>query len=104
MTTSPVKGMHLVVNDIEAAVSELEERGIETGPIVHMNPEGAFEGVDQSGPITGRTRVSPTLMAMHGCFRRWASRAEANQGPWSHTPCEAGIFSLPQEVIDRCIA
>lgn len=46
ITESPIKGMHLVVNDIEKAVDELGERGIETDPIVHMNLEGTFDGPD----------------------------------------------------------
>lgn len=46
VTASPVKGMHLVVNDIEAAVADLYERGIATSAVFHMNLEGRFEGVD----------------------------------------------------------
>lgn len=46
VTTGPIKGMHLVVTDIEAAAAELEDRGIETDPIVHMSPDGTFDGVD----------------------------------------------------------
>ena len=45
-TGSPVRGMHLVVADIAAAAAELNDRGIETDPIFHMNPEGRFDGVD----------------------------------------------------------
>lgn len=43
---SPVRGIHLVVTDIEAAVGELRERGIPTDPITHMTLEGTFDGVD----------------------------------------------------------
>jgi catechol 2,3-dioxygenase-like lactoylglutathione lyase family enzyme len=43
---SPIKGMHLVVRDIEAAVAELTQRGIDTDPIIHMNLEGTFGGPD----------------------------------------------------------
>lgn len=43
---SPVKGMHLVVEDIEAAVARLAERGVGVAPIVHMNTEGTFAGPD----------------------------------------------------------
>jgi len=45
-TQSPVKGMHLVVTDIEAAVADLARRGVTTRPIFHMTPEGTFDGVD----------------------------------------------------------
>lgn len=48
VTDSPVKGMHLVVSDVEKAVGELNERGVETTPIYHMNLEGRFDGVDPS--------------------------------------------------------
>lgn len=46
VTQSPITGMHLVVNDIEAAVTELADRDIETDPIVHMNLEGTHDGPD----------------------------------------------------------
>lgn len=46
ITETPMRGMHLVVDDIEEAVDELGGRGIETDPIVHMNMEGTFPGVD----------------------------------------------------------
>lgn len=46
VTASPVKGMHLVVSDIEAAVAEINGRGIDTDAIFHMNLEGTFDGVD----------------------------------------------------------
>lgn len=46
LTQSPVKGIHLVVTDIEKAVAELTERGIETDPMFHMNVEGTFAGPD----------------------------------------------------------
>lgn len=39
-----IKGVHLVVADIEEAVSELSERGIEVDPIRHMGPEGWVDG------------------------------------------------------------
>ena len=42
----PVQGLHLVVGDIEAAVAELDRRGITTDPIIHINLEGRFDGVD----------------------------------------------------------
>ena len=41
-----VVGMHLVVTNVEKAVSVLESRGIETIPIHHMSLEGRFDGVD----------------------------------------------------------
>lgn len=38
------KGMHLVVNDIEAACAVLEERGIEVAPIHHFGENGKADG------------------------------------------------------------
>lgn len=43
---SPLKGLHLCVADIEAAVAELTERGIGCDPIRHMSPDGWAEGPD----------------------------------------------------------
>jgi catechol 2,3-dioxygenase-like lactoylglutathione lyase family enzyme len=41
-----VKGLHLVVNDIEAARKELTERGVEVSEIRHMGPNGWESGRD----------------------------------------------------------
>lgn len=41
-----VRGLHLVVADIEAAHHELQERGIAVSAVRHMTPEGWVEGVD----------------------------------------------------------
>jgi catechol 2,3-dioxygenase-like lactoylglutathione lyase family enzyme len=43
---SPVKGMHLVVTDIEEAVADLTRRGVPARPIFHMTPGGTYDGVD----------------------------------------------------------
>lgn len=43
---TPVKGLHLVVTDVEAAVAELRDRGVEVGDPFHMGPEGQTAGVD----------------------------------------------------------
>jgi catechol 2,3-dioxygenase-like lactoylglutathione lyase family enzyme len=43
---SPVKGLHLVVTDIEAAVAELRGRGVEVGEPFHFGAEGKADGVD----------------------------------------------------------
>lgn len=43
---SPLKGIHLCVADIEEAVAELRERGLETDPIRHMGPDGWADGPD----------------------------------------------------------
>lgn len=45
-TESPVKGMHLCVADIEEAVADLTQRGVEVTPIRHMGPNGWEEGPD----------------------------------------------------------
>jgi hypothetical protein len=41
-----LKGIHLCVTDIEEAVTDLSNRGVETDPIRHMGPEGWVDGVD----------------------------------------------------------
>ena len=43
---SPLKGVHLCVADIEAAVAELTERGVKCDPIRHMGPGGWADGPD----------------------------------------------------------
>ena len=45
-TPGSIKGLHLVVSDIEAARAELIERGVEVGDIRHMTPEGWVSGPD----------------------------------------------------------
>ena len=41
-----VKGLHLVVTDIEAAHAELSGRGVQVSDIRHMGPQGWVAGVD----------------------------------------------------------
>lgn len=41
-----VRGLHLVVVDIEAARAQLVDRGVEVSPIRHMTPSGWQDGVD----------------------------------------------------------
>jgi catechol 2,3-dioxygenase-like lactoylglutathione lyase family enzyme len=41
-----VRGTHLVVTDIEAARSELAERGVEVSEVRHMTPSGWAPGPD----------------------------------------------------------
>lgn len=43
---SPLKGIHLCVADIEEAVAELTDRGLECDPIRHMGLEGWADGPD----------------------------------------------------------
>lgn len=43
-----VRGLHLVVRDIEAARAQLVSRGIEVSPVRHMGPDGWQPGVDPS--------------------------------------------------------
>jgi len=40
------QGLHLVVTDIEAAVAEVRERGIEVSDPFHFGPEGKADGID----------------------------------------------------------
>jgi len=46
MEPGSVKGLHLVVTDIEAARAELVARGIEVAEIHHFGPEGQVPGPD----------------------------------------------------------
>lgn len=41
-----VRGLHLVVDDLEAAVAELRSRGIDVRNMRHMGPSGWEPGVD----------------------------------------------------------
>jgi catechol 2,3-dioxygenase-like lactoylglutathione lyase family enzyme len=41
---SPVKGLHLVVTDIAAAVAELRDRGVEVSDPFHVGPGGKADG------------------------------------------------------------
>jgi catechol 2,3-dioxygenase-like lactoylglutathione lyase family enzyme len=45
-TPGSVRGLHLVVTDIEAARDELIGRGVEVGEIRHMGPNGWEQGRD----------------------------------------------------------
>lgn len=42
----PIRGMHLVVSDMEEAVEDLAGRGIPVDPIRHMGPDGWVDGPD----------------------------------------------------------
>ena len=46
VTASPVVGLHLVVPDLEAAVAEIQARGITVGDPFHYGPAGKVPGVD----------------------------------------------------------
>ena len=49
ITTAPpgcVQGLHLVVEDIEAARAELVEGGVDVGQPFHFGPEGQVDGLD----------------------------------------------------------
>lgn len=41
-----VKGLHLFVSDLEAALAELGERGVEVSEPFHFGPEGQTPGLD----------------------------------------------------------
>src|SRR5919206_5285422 len=36
-----VKGLHLMVTDVEQARDELVERGVDVGPVIHFLPDGS---------------------------------------------------------------
>ena len=44
-TSGPIQGLHLVVTDLEAAIAELTDRGIEVSAPFHFGPEGQTPGV-----------------------------------------------------------
>ena len=54
-----VRNVYLVVTDLEAARSELVERGVAVGEIRHKTPIGGWDGGFAPG-LVGITRVSPT--------------------------------------------
>ena len=41
-----VRGLHMVVTDIDAARDELVSRGVAVNPVRHMTPQGWADGVD----------------------------------------------------------
>jgi catechol 2,3-dioxygenase-like lactoylglutathione lyase family enzyme len=45
-TPGSTRGLHLIVNDIEAAHAELTGRGVKVGDVRHMTPAGWQPGVD----------------------------------------------------------
>jgi catechol 2,3-dioxygenase-like lactoylglutathione lyase family enzyme len=45
-TPGSVRGMHLVVTDIEAARAELVGRGVDVAEIFHIGPDGRASGPD----------------------------------------------------------
>jgi catechol 2,3-dioxygenase-like lactoylglutathione lyase family enzyme len=45
-TPGSVKGLHIVVTDIEAAHAELTSRGVTISPVRHMTSDGWADGVD----------------------------------------------------------
>lgn len=46
VSAAPVVGLHLVVTDLERAVTELRERDIEVADPFHYGPSGPTAGVD----------------------------------------------------------
>ena len=69
------RGLHLVVDDIEAARAELSGRGIEVNEIRHMRDGAWSPGSTRSTLTTTRSRTSPTPTATRGCSRRSATRS-----------------------------
>jgi predicted enzyme related to lactoylglutathione lyase len=45
-TPGAVRGLHIVVPDVEAARAELVGRGIDVSPVRHMTPDGMADGAD----------------------------------------------------------
>jgi catechol 2,3-dioxygenase-like lactoylglutathione lyase family enzyme len=61
-----VKGLHLVVTDIEAARDELVEAGIDVSEVFHFGPEGKATGVDPE----------------HGDYESFAEFADPDGNGW----------------------
>ena len=64
LTDAPVgslRNVYLVVADLEAARSDLLERGIEVGEIRHKTPIGAWDGGFAPGLDPGRVRSGEGL-------------------------------------------
>ena len=45
-TPGAVKGLHLVVTDVDAAHAELSARDVQVSPVRHMTPSGWVDGAD----------------------------------------------------------
>jgi catechol 2,3-dioxygenase-like lactoylglutathione lyase family enzyme len=60
------RGLHLVVNDIEAARDELVSHGVEVSPVRHMGAQGWADGVD----------------AQHRDFNSFADLADPDGNTW----------------------
>jgi len=76
MTPGSLKGLHLVVSDIEAARDELVGRGTPVGEIFHLGEAGQTPGVDRSGAATRRSCRSRIRTATPG----WSRRSSATGG------------------------
>lgn len=63
---SPVKGLHLVVTDLAAAVADVRGRGVEVGDPFHFGPEGKAGGVDPG----------------HGDYASYAEVADPDGNVW----------------------
>jgi predicted enzyme related to lactoylglutathione lyase len=66
MTPGVLEGLQIVVSDIEAARSELAERGVEASPVQHLEGRQWVEGEGEGGT---RSSSSATLMATAGFCR-----------------------------------
>jgi catechol 2,3-dioxygenase-like lactoylglutathione lyase family enzyme len=80
LTDAPVgslRGIYLVVSDIDAARRLLLERGVQVGEIRHKTPPGAWDGGFDLGSIrrgetTAALPASPIRTATAGCYRNEA--------------------------------
>ncbi|HUG09120.1 MAG TPA: glyoxalase [Acidimicrobiia bacterium] len=69
---SPLKGIHLCVANIEEAVAELTDRGIECDRSGTWDRADGLTGPTRNAESMGATPGSPTPTATGGCFRRSA--------------------------------
>ena len=85
-----VRGMYLVVPDVELARSELIDRGVSVGEIRHKDTNGGWRGgfvraPTPTAPTTQVSRTSATPTATAGCCRNGGAPQVEVRGVEDHT-------------------
>jgi catechol 2,3-dioxygenase-like lactoylglutathione lyase family enzyme len=57
MPPGMLEGLQLVVSDIEAARAELVERGVEAGPVQHMDDGSGLRGEAETGTLSSSSVI-----------------------------------------------